>query len=128
MTKPHSDECRARMDELMQRDEDASMQPRLRADRLRRGSTLARSSGDERRIRPAGREQRRCTPSRRRTEVHVGSDLPAGSSGAPRAEGADELMGTAEDSDVRRGLKRSAELPLDDLRETWCAVVENTSI
>ena len=46
----------------------------------------------------------------------VGSGLPAGSSGdAPRAEGIDEPMGTAaEDADVRRGLKRSAELPLDD--------------
>ena len=46
----------------------------------------------------------------------VGSGLPAGSSGgAPRVEGADEPMGTAaEDADVRRGLKRSAELPLDD--------------
>ena len=46
----------------------------------------------------------------------VGSGLPAGScGGALRAEGTDEPMGTvAEDTDVRRGLKRSAELPFDD--------------
>ena len=49
MTKPHSDECRARMDELMQRDEDALVQQRLHADRLRRGSMTAGASGDERR-------------------------------------------------------------------------------
>ena len=29
VTKQHSDECRARMDELMQRDEDALIQQRL---------------------------------------------------------------------------------------------------
>ena len=49
VTKPHSDECRARMDELMQRDEDALVQQRLHADRLRRGSMTAGASGDERR-------------------------------------------------------------------------------
>ena len=100
MTKPHSDECRALMDELMQRDEDALVQA-LHADRLRRGSMTAGSSGDE----------------RRNPDVEmVGSGLPAGSTGgAHRAEGTDEPMGTvAEDADVRRGLKRSAELPLDD--------------
>ena len=48
VTKPHSDECRARMDELMQRDEDALVQQRLHADRLRRGSMTAGASGDER--------------------------------------------------------------------------------
>ena len=41
VTKPHSDECRARMEELMQRDEDTLVQQRLHADRLRRGSTDA---------------------------------------------------------------------------------------
>ena len=47
--KPHSDECRARMDEPMQRDEDAVVQQRLQADSPRKGSTVASSSGDERR-------------------------------------------------------------------------------
>ena len=42
VTKPHSDECRARMEELMQRDEDALVQQRLHTDRLRRGSTVAK--------------------------------------------------------------------------------------
>ena len=42
VTKPHSDECRARMDELMQRDEDALVQQRLHTDRLRRGSKRSR--------------------------------------------------------------------------------------
>ena len=49
VTKPHSDECRAHMDDLMQLDEDALVQQRLHADRLRRRSTVAGSSGDERR-------------------------------------------------------------------------------
>ena len=49
MTKPHSDECRARMDEPMQRDEDALVQQRLHAEKLRRGSMTAGASGDERR-------------------------------------------------------------------------------
>ena len=44
VTKPHSDECRARMEELMQRDEDALVQSRLR-----RGSTVVEASEDERR-------------------------------------------------------------------------------
>ena len=35
VTKPHSDECRARMEELVQRDEDALVQQRLHTDRLR---------------------------------------------------------------------------------------------
>ena len=62
VTKPHADECRARIDELMQRDEDALVQQRLHADRHRRGPTVAGSSGDE------------------RTDVEmVGSGLPAGS-------------------------------------------------
>ena len=47
MTKPHSDECRARMDELMQRDEDTLVQQRLHSVRLRRGSTVVEASGDE---------------------------------------------------------------------------------
>ena len=72
MTKLHSDECRARMDELMQRDEDALVQQRLHADRLRRGSMTAGARGDE----------------RRDPDVEmVGSGLLAGSSGdAPKPE------------------------------------------
>ena len=50
VTKPLSDECRARMDELMQRDEDALVQQRLHADRLRRGSMTAGPSGDAPRV------------------------------------------------------------------------------
>ena len=34
VTKPHSDECTARMEEVMQRDEDALVQQRLHADKL----------------------------------------------------------------------------------------------
>ena len=65
-TKPHSDKCRARLDELMQRDEDTLVQQRLHADRLRRGSMTTGASGDERRV----------------SDVEmVGSGLPAGSGG-----------------------------------------------
>ena len=101
VTKPQADECRARMDELMQPDEDALVQQRLHADRLKRGSMTARASGDERR-----------DPN---VEM-VGSGLLPGSSGdALRVGGAEEPMGTAvEDADTRRGLNISAELPLDD--------------
>ena len=119
MTKPHSDECRARMDELMQRDEDALVQQRLHADRLRRGSTIVEASGDER------------DPD---VEM-VGSGLPSGSGAeAPRVGGAqestrtgteaagisgnggsEEPMETApEDAETRRGLRRPAVLPPDD--------------
>ena len=49
VTKPHSDECKARVEELMQRDEDTLVQQRLHADRLRRGSTVVEASEDERR-------------------------------------------------------------------------------
>ena len=49
VTKPHSDECRERMDELMQRDEDTLVQLRLHSDRLRRGSAVVEARGDERR-------------------------------------------------------------------------------
>ena len=47
MTKPHSDECRACVEELMQHDEDTLVQQRLHADRLRRGSTVVEASKDE---------------------------------------------------------------------------------
>ena len=80
VTKPHLDECRARMDELMQRDEDALVQQRLHSDRLRRGSTVVEASGDE----------------RRDPDVEmVGSGFPSGSGGeAPRDEGARESTRT----------------------------------
>ena len=80
VTKPYSDECRARMDELMQRDEDALVQQRLHSDRLRRGSTVVEASADERRDPDA---------------EMVGSGLPSGSGGeAPRDEGARESTRT----------------------------------
>ena len=72
VTKPHSDECRARMEELMQRDEDALVQQRLHTDRLRRGSTVVEASEDERRN-PVGftvGERRRSISWRRRTRIH----------------------------------------------------------
>ena len=47
VTKPHSDECKARMEELMQLDEDTLVQQRLHSDWLRRGSTVVDASGDE---------------------------------------------------------------------------------
>ena len=125
VTKPHSDDCRARMEELMQRDEDTLVQQRLHTDRLRRGSTVVEASEDE----------------RRNPDVEMaGSGLPSGSGGeASRGEGAREStrketeaarnsgetlqpgsgepMQTApEDAETRRGLKRSAELPIDDPR------------
>ena len=36
VTKPHSDECRARMDELLQRDEDALVRQRLQREAPKR--------------------------------------------------------------------------------------------
>ena len=76
VTKPHSDECRARMEELMQRDEDALVHQRLHTDRLRRGSTVVETSEDE----------------QRNPDVEMtGSGLPSGSGGeASRGEGARE--------------------------------------
>ena len=113
VTKPHSDECRARMDELMQRDEDALMQQRLHADRLWRGSMNAGASGGE----------------RRDPDVEmVGLGLPAGSSGdAPRAR---RSRRTDENSGRRcrhetRIEKISRNYHLTTERDTWCAVVEN---
>ena len=125
VTKPHSDESRARMEELTQRDEDALVQQRLHTDRLRRGSTVVEASEDE----------------RRNPDVEMaGSGLPSGSGGeASRGEGAREstrteteaakssretlqpgsgepMQTSQEDAETRRGLKRSAELPIDDPR------------
>ena len=60
VTKQHSDECRARMDELMQRDEDALVPQRLHADRLGVRSGLpAESSEDAPRVGGA-QSGRRC--------------------------------------------------------------------
>ena len=106
VTKPHPDECSARMEELMQRDED----------------TLARSSGST--VVEASEDERR------NPDVEMaGSGLPSGSGGdASRGEGAREStrteteaarssgetlqpgsgepMQTApEDAETRRGLK-----------------------
>ena len=125
VTKPHADESMARMEELMQRDEDALVQQRLHTDRLRRGSTVVEASEDE----------------RRNPHVEmIGSGLPSGSGGeASRGEGARESTRTeteaarsggeapqlgsgkpmqtaSEDVESRRGLKRSAELLIDDPR------------
>ena len=44
VTKSHSDEYRAPMEELMQRDEDAPVQQRLHTDGVRRGSTVVDAS------------------------------------------------------------------------------------
>ena len=78
--EPRSDECRARMEELMQRDEDTLVQQRLHTDRLRRGSTVVEASEDE----------------RRNPDVEMAlSGLPSGSGGeASRGEGARESTRT----------------------------------
>ena len=122
VTKPHSDECRARMEELMQRDEDALVQQRLHTHRLRRGSTV---SEDERRNPDvemngsglpsgSGGEASRGEGARESTRTETEA---ARSSGETSQPGSGEPMQTApEDAETRRGLKRSAELPIDDLR------------
>ena len=125
MTKPHSDECRARMEGLMQRDEDTLVQQRLHADRLRRGSTVVEASEDERRnpnVEMAGSG----LPSESSGEASCGEGArestrteteAARSCGETLQLGSGEPMQTApEDAETRRGLKRSAELPTDDPR------------
>ena len=124
MTKPHSDECRARMDEHRHRDQDALVLQRLHADILRRGSTVAESSRDERRNPDAeavgsgllaGSSGDAPRVGGAQESTRTGAEAAGSSDGAPRAEGTDEPMGTAaEDADVRRGLKRSTEMPPDD--------------
>ena len=125
VTKPRSDECRARMEELMQRDEDALVQQRLHTDRLRRGSTVVEASEDERRnpdVEMAGSglpsgsggEASRGEGARESTRAKAEA---ARSSGETLQSGSGEPMQTApEDAETRRGLKRSAELPIDDPR------------
>ena len=125
VTKPRSDECRARMEELMQRDEDALVQQRLHTDRLRRGSTVVEASEDERRNPDvemtgsglpsgSGGETSRGEGTRESTKTDTEA---ARSSGETPQPGSGEPMQTApEDAETRRGLKRSAELPIDDPR------------
>ena len=125
VTKPHSDECRARMEELMQRDEDALVQQRLHTDRLRRGSTDVEASEDERRSpdvemtgsglpSESGGEASRGDGARESTRTETEA---ARSSGETPQPGSGEPMHTApEDAKTRRGLKISAELPIDDPR------------
>ena len=124
MTKPHSDECRARMDELMQRDEDALVQQQLNADRLRRGSTVAGSSADERSDPdaeavgsglPGGSSGEAARVGGAQESTRTRTEAPGSSGDAPRAGVVQEPLRTAaEDADTRRGLKRAAEMPPDD--------------
>ena len=125
VTKPHSDECRAPMEELMQRDEDALVQQRLHTDRLRRGSTVVEANEDERRNPDvemtgsglpsgSGGEASRGEGARESTRTETEA---ARSSGETPQPGSGEPMQTApEDAETRRGLKKSAELPIDDPR------------
>ena len=125
VTKPHSDECRERMDELMQRDEDAPVQQRVRSDRLRRDATVVEASGDERRDPdvelvgsglPSGTGLEAPRDEGPRESTRTGTEA-AGSSGETLQPGSAEPMQTApEDAGTRRGLKISAELPIDDPR------------
>ena len=106
VTKPHSDECRARMDELMQRDEHTLVQQRLHSDMLGRSSTFVEASVDERRDPDVERDAPRDEGAR-----------AARSGGETLQPGSGEPMQMApEDDETRRGLKRSAELPIDDPR------------
>ena len=117
VTKPHTDECRARMQELMQRDEDALVQQRLQIDRLRRGSTDVEASEDERRnpgvemsgsglSSGSGGEASRGEGARESTRTETEA---ARSSGETPQLGSGEPMQMApEDAETIRGLKRSA--------------------
>ena len=119
VTKPHSDE-------LMQRDEDALVQQRLHADRLRRGSTVVEASGNERSDPdvemigsglPSGSGGEAPRDEDARKSTRTGTEAAGSCGDASRAGGADESMQTApEDAETRRDLKRSAELPIDDPR------------
>ena len=119
VTKPHADECRARMEELMQRDEDTLVQQRLHTDRLRRGSTVVEASEDVEMAGSglpsgSGGEASRGEGARESTRTETEA---ARSSGETLQLGSGEPVQTApEDAETRRGLKRSAELPIDDPR------------
>ena len=124
VTKPHSDECRARMEDVMQRDEDTLVQQRLHTDRFRR-ATLVEASRDERRDPDvemtgsglpsgSGAEASRGEGARESTRTETEA---ARSGGETLQLGSGEPMQTAtEDAETRRGLKRSAQLPTDDPR------------
>ena len=113
------------MEELMQRDEDALVQQRLHTDRLRRGSTDVEASEDERRNPDvemtgsglpsgSGEEASRGEGTRESTRTETEAARSGGETPQP---GSGEPMQTApEDAETRRGLKRSAELPVDDPR------------
>ena len=118
------DVARARMEELMQRDEDALVQQRLHTDRLRRSSTVVEASEDERRN-PGVEMSGSGLPSGSGGEASRGegarestrTETEAASSGETPQPGSGEPMQTApDDAETRRGLKRSAELPIDDPR------------
>ena len=101
------------------------MQQRLHTDRLRRGSTVVEASEDERRNPDvemtgsgspsgSGGEASRGESARKSTRTETEG---ARSSGETLQAGSREPMQTApEDAETRRGLKRSAELPIDDPR------------
>ena len=102
VTKPHSDECRARMEELMQHVE-ANEDERRNPDVEMTGSGSPSGSGGE-----ASRGEGARESTRTETEA-------ARSSGETPQPGSGEPMQTApEDAETRRGLKISAELPIDD--------------
>ena len=113
------------MEELMQRDEDAVVQQRLHTDRLRRGSTVVEASEDERRNpdvemtgsglpSASGGEASRGEGARESTRTETEATRSSGETSQP---GSGEPMQTApQDAETRRGLKRSAELPIDDPR------------
>ena len=113
------------MDGLMQRDEDALVQQRLHSDSLRRGSAVVEAREDERRdpdvkmtgsglLSGSGGEAPQDEGARESTRARTEA---AGSSGETLQPGSGEPMQTApEDAETRRGLKRSAELPIDGPR------------
>ena len=102
MTKPHSDACRARMEELMQRNEDTLLQQRLHTDRLRRGSTVVEANEDE----------------QRNPDVEMtGSGLPSGSGGeASQCEGARESTRT--ETEAARSSRVTLQLGSGGLMQT----------
>ena len=102
------------MDELMQRDEDALVQQRLHADRLRRGSTVVEASRDERKVSDIEMDGQNL-PSRSRTETSRDEGSPeskrtrteaSGSTGDDPPARSEKRMETApDDAETRRDLK-----------------------
>ena len=111
------------MAELMQRDEDTLVQQRLHADSLGRGSTIVEACEDGRRNPvvemagsglPSGSGGEASRGEGARESARTGTEA-ARSSGETLQPGSGEPMQTApEDADTRQGLKKSAELPIDD--------------